>query len=207
MAATDVLELEEAKATVKSVDAALLPARITAVSQSMDAMFGPIVQREVTEEVEPLGSTLYLRRWPVASVDLVTEYDRDGIPTVVTADTLAVRNAVGFRLEPYSGQPDGLYSGKLLRRSSGSAYRWGAGGAEVVYTAGRYEDTAAVDERFKEAARVWLTSVGQGTLVGTMQRTEGGAQVARLPFPTFGLPKFVLEFLEGEYQRPGLRAG
>jgi hypothetical protein len=129
----------------------------TAVSRRIDELVGPVVQRTVTEYHDGGTDVIYPRLYPVASVTSVTEWDGSA-QTVLTADTWGVAGAAsGFFLDV----------DRILRRSGGSAYRFTSGSQSVklVYVAGRYADTAAVDARFKEAAaevlrRLWNRESG-----------------------------------------------
>jgi hypothetical protein len=74
---TNLITLEEAKAALSigldsTVGEALLSTYVAAVSQHIDALVGPVVQRAVTDEVHDGGRAVWLRRYPVVSVTSVT---------------------------------------------------------------------------------------------------------------------------------------
>lgn len=136
----------------------------TAISRRIDELVGPVVQREVTEYHDGDVEVLLPRQTPVASVTTVTEWDGT-TQTALTADTWGAAGASsGFTFEQSSGYG---HSARILRRSSGGPSRFAAGSQSVrlVYTAGRYADTASVDPLFKEAAaeimrRLWNREAG-----------------------------------------------
>lgn len=129
--------------------------QVTAVSRMIDAACGPVVQRTITAEVHDAASTLWLRHPPVASV---TQVRTASGGTITTLEPVA-----------FGGTTDGytidLSSGRLSRSYGGSVASWGSGQVEVTYVAGRYADTATVDERFKTCAasvlrRLWKREAG-----------------------------------------------
>lgn len=159
MAATDILTEGEA---LTAINVTTLPAsqltelatRISAVSQAIDAYCGPVVARTVTEVHDGGYSSVWLREAPVLSITSVTEFD--GTTSTVLADESAFGTVGGS-----SGFALAADRHSIERRSSGSVYGFPAGGqVQVVYSAGRFADTAAVTAKWKEAAsdilrRVW----------------------------------------------------
>lgn len=202
----DLLTLDEAKDALK-IDLTdnrkddVLPRYITAVSRFLDQRVGPTVAREVTESHDGGDCEIKLRHRPVRSVTSVTEY-RGGTATVVSASTAAAP-VHGYMAEPYPPDPT-LLNGVLLRTTGTTSTRWPAGhlNVAVVYEAGRYETTAAVDDRFKQAAAICLINMWRD-----QQQSAGGFGEFDVPvaaFPTFALPKAVADLLADElwYQRP-----
>lgn len=154
----DVLTLPEGRdainAKADNVEQDVRLARhITAISRLLDDRCGPVVQRTVTGELHGGCGPVLLKLWPVVSVDLVNEAAGSTITTVLPVsfgDTFA-----GYRVD--------LERGMLTR--SGSSWPDGADTVEVTYVAGRYEDTASVDPKFKDAAaailrRLWKREAG-----------------------------------------------
>lgn len=162
MAATDILTEAEANEAVNASDvgahAAELARAISAVSQVIDAMCGPVVARAVTEVHDGAVSTIWPYQPPVLSVTSVTEFD--GTTQTVLDDESAfgtVAGSSGFVLSA-----DGF---RITRRSGGSAYRF-ASQVQIVYQAGRYATTDDVGERWKYAA---------GAILQRLWKREGSA--------------------------------
>ena len=154
----DWIDIDDAKRAVglsasRAGQEEALEGWVTAISRRGDTLYGPVVRREVTETVTPVGQIVLLSSWPVDSVTSVTEYI-SGTGTVLTAESTTV--AGDYLLDADIG--------KLTRRSSWTSESWG-GRATVVYQAGRYATTAAVSEEFKQAAR--------GVLVGMVAKYAG----------------------------------
>jgi hypothetical protein len=124
-----------------------LERRVTAVSRIIDAEVGPVVQRTVTAEIHDGGSSAVYLKAPVVSVSLV-RYAWGGSISTLSEVTFGA-STDGYQLD--------LASGRLRRRYGGSVSTWGTDSqVEVTYVAGRYADTASVDERFKECAAAVL---------------------------------------------------
>lgn len=135
----------------------------TAVSRRIDALVGPVVQREVTEYHDGGTDALWPRLWPVASVTSVTEWDGT-TATALTADTWGAPGATAGYL---------LDGGRIVRQSGGHTSRFltGARAVRLVYIAGRFESTGEVDARFKETAaevlrRLWNREAGAWARAG-----------------------------------------
>ena len=152
----DILDESEALAAINSTDpgdhTGEVAQMVTAVSQVIDAMCGPVVARTVTEVHDGSRATIWPRQAPVLSITSVTEFDGT-TQTVLTDESVfgTVGGSSGFILSA-----DGY---RIERRSGGSAYRF-ASQVQVVYQAGRYASTTAVDARWKQAAgaimaRLW----------------------------------------------------
>ena len=123
----------------------------TAVSRALDDLCGPIVQRTITDERHAGGSRLvFLRYRPVVSITAVKEY-ASGTLTTLTAETDTVSTSTNYR---WDADMDVIY-----RRSSWTDYPFGSQSVLVTYVAGRYADTASVDARFKEAAKITLAHI------------------------------------------------
>jgi len=202
----DLLALDEAKHALK-IDLTdnrkddVLPRYITAVSRFLDQRVGPTVAREVTESHDGGDCEIKLRHRPVHAVTSVTEY-RGGTGSLVPASSAAAP-VHGYMAEPYAPDPT-LLNGVLVRTSGTTDTRWAHGrqNVTVVYEAGRYEDTASVDDRFKQAAAICLINMWRD-----QQQSAGGFGEFDVPtaaFPTFALPKAVADMLADElwYQRP-----
>ena len=89
MAATDLLSLDDAKSAVGLALATLhadrLEAYVSAVSNAIDELVGPVVQRTITGERHEGGtSEIRLRRSPVSSITTVKVWQR-GVSTTLTA--------------------------------------------------------------------------------------------------------------------------
>lgn len=204
MAATDVLELQWAKDALRvSVgdprEHPLLEAYVTAVSQRLDQACGPIVQRTVTDEFHSGGCGLIrLRRSPVASVTTVTEYDTAGTGTVLTAEDYDTTGT--YALDPWPGDPSGLYHGKLWRRTTSRSGTWfvaGRNNVRVTYVAGRYATTlAAQQSRFGQAALVLLRWMWAQEQVGVS--TVGEFDVPTTVFPRT-MPLSVRQILANDW--------
>ena len=198
MATLDVLSSAEAIEAISSpgVSSTKLAKVVTAVSLRLDEAVGPIVRRTITGEtrVGVAGCrTIELSRWPVVSISSLVEYDESGSSTTLTAETPSTKPSDGFRLTPTTAEPElGLYRPLVERRSSGRPDTF----EETVvatYVAGRFVNTAGVDERYKEAARIVLVNVWQRVLTGTI--TFDDAEVPRYPFPRFAIPRSAFELL------------
>lgn len=143
MAATDVITLDDALEAISMTGSgaqhgAVLQTFVSAVSELLDDICGPIVQRSVTETLDPTYGPLVPTQQPVASITSLTEYV-SGTGTVLTAETTTVSG--GYLLR----------DGMIARRSGFYTTHWN-GPVTIVYVAGRYADTASVESKFKLAA-------------------------------------------------------
>lgn len=160
--ATDVITLADAKAELRleharfDEDLALL---ISAVSQRLDELCGPVIIRTVTDTLSGYRPLLLLTAAPVVSITSVTEY-AGTTPTVLTSQTNVAQTANDY-----------LLLGESLERTS-YGYRvpwaWGASNIVVVYQAGRFATTADVSAKFRKAARLlvrhwWAHEARPGT--------------------------------------------
>lgn len=150
MAATDILTEAEAKRAVSHSSAtgdvlAEIVQMNSQVADDFDRLCGAVVVRTVTDELhDGVGTRLFLRQPPIASVTSVTEYV-SGSGTALTLESVTV--AGGYLAD--------LNSGFLERRSSWLPMEW-AGRVAVTYTAGRYASTAAVAAGWKGKAAAAL---------------------------------------------------
>jgi hypothetical protein len=200
--ALDVITLDEAKRAL-NIDLANtdhdleLAGYITGVSQAMDELFGPIVQRSVVDVHSGGRPRLALRRPPVASIDTVVE--RVGGAEL----TLTAENYAGTTTNDYQFDPD---TGILERRGSGRPAYFAAGSRNVVvtYVAGRFTNTATVDQRFKQGASImlshlWRPEQGMSTAGGPFAADSAG----RGPL-TFAVPNAVVQLLNDERLAPAV---
>lgn len=196
MADTDILTAAEAAAALNKAGLssnALLIAVNTAVAKSIDWWCGPVVQRTVTAELHDGGcSTIWLDERPVTSITSITV--NGGTPLVANTSYRAHRSHNDRSL--LSGRVDAV-SGTAL-----STFDTGWDAVSVTYVAGRFADTASVDERFKTAARITLRNQWRQYDIGSSRLDE--YDVPTHPFPTFALPKAAAQLLAGEFRR---RAG
>lgn len=156
MATLDILTESEAQQAVNTADAGShadeLRLAVTAVSQAIDAACGPVVARTVTEVHDGGISSIWPYDAPILSVTSVTEFD-GSTSTALTNESVfgTVGGATGFVLSD---------AYRIDRRSGGRSHYFTHGHVQVVYVAGRYANTAAVEARWKYAAasilrRLW----------------------------------------------------
>ena len=188
--ALDLITLTEAKAalnvTTSGQDTELARV-VTAVSRRIDDLCGPVVIRSVTDLIADGGTThIFLDHYPVAAITSVTEYS-DTTATVLTVETNASKPTSGYLLDAEMGM--------IRRRSGGSdtLFPTGRGNVVVVYTAGRYASTAAVDPKFKHAAELYLRH---------LWTPNQGMAPASTAIPTFGVPNVVMDLLADERKAP-----
>lgn len=143
----DVVTLAEAKAalgiTTNTYDA-VLPGLITAASRREDAYAGPVVVRAVTEVHDGGFMSIILDQPPVSSVTTVKEYSSGSLTTLAAEVYTTAGTEMDYRVD--------LTTGEVKRRASGADTWFGSGRVEIVYVAGRYATTAAVDPLFKQVA-------------------------------------------------------
>lgn len=187
----DILNLDEAKraismstGTVQNDD--VLASQVTAVSRLIDDNCGPVVQRTITNEYHEGGSVILLQHVPVASITTLNEA-WGGTVNLLSPVAFGSNTTDGY-YAPSSLNDPSLLSGSLFRRCGSSSRIWAA--VEVTYVAGRYEDTASVDQRFKECAgavlrRLWKREAGTWAQSATFfddnatQYASGFFQVAK----------------------------
>lgn len=156
MATLDLITLAELKGFLRPEDSSELSAEdthltalITAVSMAIeDYCRLPLIKQAQSETLDGDDGTdaIYLRAFPVDTAQTIT---------VVESSTTLVQNT-DYIVDPLIGR---------LRRIPGSdatsTRGWDQGLRNVVitYTAGRFANTAAVDERVKLAARILCKTV------------------------------------------------
>jgi hypothetical protein len=185
----------------------LLVAFITAVSQRLDAAVGPVVKRDVDDELHDGGGrTIRTRLAPLYSTPAITLQAFDGATTLTyTAEGFAdVTDVYGYLLDPST--ETGLYSGTIRARSYGADARFPSGrqNVRVSYTAGRFENTGAVPERYKQAARVTLENWWQMIRDSVGEADNGEYLTALSAFPTFAIPNAAREQLDDVWQGDGV---
>ncbi|GGM64102.1 hypothetical protein GCM10012275_38290 [Longimycelium tulufanense] len=205
MATLDVLTLAEAKDALNLANTTAhdeeLPAWITGVSLRLDELVGPVVQRTITAENQDGGGHLiFLEHHPITSITSVTEYDNT-TATTLTEETNSTKPTDGFLTDRYSA--DRTLLSNILRRRSDNADAFfppGRNNVEITYVAGRFADTASVDERYKRAAALMVINLWRSQQDST--GNVGEFDVPQLIFPTFSVPRAVRELLNGELQDP-----
>jgi len=196
----DVLTEQEARdavgsgGTPKPTDD-LLARLNTAVARRLDRLVGAIVQRTVTAEIQNgCARAIWLKQSPASAIATVTEYNASTSRTL-TAQTLgSAAPANGYFAELHSNNPS-LLSGRLIRRTNGYDDTFWPH-VSVTYTAGRYATTAAVDELFKSAATLMLKNLWRSATPTVGRVDEFDVPYAN--FPTFAVPRAVLEMLADE---------
>lgn len=205
MATLDVVSLTEAKQALQltgtTAHDTVLAAWITGVSLRLDRLVGPVVRRTVTAEPHDGGANrVHLRYHPNTSVTSVTEYDGT-TGTVLTAETNALKPDDAYKALAYSA--DAAYRSNILVRRGGNAdavFAAGLENVEVTYVAGRFADTASVDERFKRGTALMLKNLWRSQVDGVGQ--VGEYDVPAVNFPAFAVPRAVRELFDGEIQDP-----
>lgn len=204
MATLDVLTLAEAKGALKKVvgpiDETVLAGWITGLSERLDGLVGPVVQRAVTEVYDGGEPTLYLRYHPISSVTRVVEYS--GFTRYEpTPETFGSAPADAYLVDPYEFDPQ--YLGNAVhRRIGGFDAKWARGrrNVQVEYVAGRFATTAVVGQLFKRSVGLMLVNAWR-----SMESTTASSGEFDIPFssfPTFAVPKAVRELLAGQIQDP-----
>lgn len=197
----DLLTLDEAKAAlnIPLADDTFddeVASYITAVSQRIDDLCGPVVKRSVSEEIHDGSVAVILPdRTPVAAVGSVTEY-ANGTGTALTAETLTVAG-------DYVLEGGGTHASVLRRRGSFSDRPFSYGKIVLNYTAGRFDSTAAVSPKFKQAAAKMLTLMWKGDQ-GAGSATFGAEVDSPLLGYGFAIPNAVVELLAEEKAPPVL---
>lgn len=197
----DLLTLDEAKAAlnIPLADTTFdteLASYITAVSQRLDDLCGPIVKRSVSDEIHDGNVAWILPDFsPVASVGSVTEYS-NGTGTVLTAESLSVAG-------DYTLEGAGTHGAILQRRASFSDRAFSYGPVVVNYVAGRFNSTAAVSPKFKQAAAKMLSHMWRGDQ-GAGSATFGAPTETPLLGYGFAIPNAVVELLAEERKPPVL---
>lgn len=191
----DVITLADAKDELRLQAATYdssLAVFVSAVSQRLDELCGPIVVRTVTDSLNGASGSLRLSSMPVSSITTVTEYSGT-TAQVLTGETNSTKSVNDYWVDT---------SGLLYRRSDGYSTWWpqGAGNVVVVYQAGRFATTADVSAKFRLAARImvkhfWRYESGTGSQTFGTNDFDGVEQIA-----TFAIPRVVAELLADEVQ-------
>lgn len=172
---------------------------ITAVSQRLDDLCGPVVKRTITGEVHDGGyEHIFPRFTPVMSVTTVAQY------TAGAVTTLAVETAATSTSNDYLLVGGGTHESTIRRRASWSDTYFPAGRSNVVitYVAGRFNDTASVSPKFKQGAAkmlslLWKGDQGAGTVTfGAPTELDGIGIVG------FAVPRAVTDLLAYEIRPP-----
>ena len=199
MAATDILTTAEAGAALnmsaseQTANATELAQVVSAASAFVDSVYGPVVARSVTKTVLSPSGRVWLNR-PL-SITSVTEYV-SGTGTVLTAED--ADTAGTYRLDSSTGS--------LLRRASWSDTYWSGHEIVVVYSSGRYANTAAVDPKFKEAAVAAVVHFWQhrGSQSGFGTPGGDGAPFGGVPFSTDSLRRKLIAMFPEEWTGPAV---
>lgn len=194
----DIISTSDAKQELNITAATYdgqLETLVTAISRRLDSVCGPVVNRTVTDELHNGGrSTIWLKHRPVSSVTTVTEYTGT-TSQLLTAETNAAKTATNYLL-------DDSRTGRLYRRTSGcdACFPSGRRNVTVTYVAGRAVNTAAVDQRFKEAARICLKHLWRAeNTIGTATFGPASPLESYIPgVPTFAIPRAALEVVADE---------
>lgn len=214
MATLDVLTLDEAKTALglgatQPPDEPLLATWVTAVSQRLDTLVGPVVKRTVAGELHDGGvRSVFLKLYPVITVTAVTEYSGT-TATQLTAQSPGYAPAEAYATEPFSlrlfnadGTPLDLLGNQLHRRRGNHDTRFAPGRRNVLvdYIAGRFDATANVDERYKRAAVLMLLNLWRSQQDGVSQ--NGEFDIPQSIYPAFAVPNVVTELFPGELHDP-----
>ena len=198
MATLDVLSEAESLAAVNaSAATATLTNLVTAVSQQLDELCGPVVVRTITSELHDGGRpTILLRNLPVSSITTVTEYDGT-TGTTLTAETNATKTTANYL---HLGTAGEVASGRIVRRSNNADYVFPAGrrNIDVTYVAGRAATTSAVAPKFKQAAAMMLRNVWVSEQASGSETFGAFTDQAPNPLLGPGMLNKVAALLEGE---------
>lgn len=208
----DLLTLAEGKAAIgQSANSevgfvARLESAITAVSQRIVDLCGPVVTRTFTAETYDGGDgDIILRNaaWgdlATTTIASLSEYDTSGAATALTAEDFDTKPADGYLIVARRAT--------ITRRSSGGRYYFAPGIDNVVvtYTSLRAATTAAVPAIFKDAARTMLAHTWrqQGPQAGTARSDVDGAPIFGVA--PFSVPRAVTDMLT-HHIRPDRRWG
>lgn len=201
MAINDLLTLDEAKRALNiptsddSNDTELAQV-ITAASAFVDSVYGPVVERTVTDERHiATGRTIFLHHHPVASITTVTEY-AGGTGTVLTAESDEAAgdyylDASLHAITRTSGFSDSMFSGRRVT---------------ITYSAGRYANTESVAAHFKEAAVAALVHFWQhrGSQSGFGTPGGDGTPFGGVPFSTAQLRRKLESMFPEEARGPAI---
>jgi hypothetical protein len=199
----DIVTLAEARSAVNIntagyvADDTRLAAFVTAISRHFDNLVGPVVQRTVTAEVQDGGRNfITLDLAPISAVTSITEYSGTAATVLASASNTS-QPSNGYLLDPWR---DGFYKGRIYRRSgnTNASFPDGRGNVVITYTAGRYANTAAVDQRFKTATELTLANVfrrEQRPVNPGFGGPEAMNDVVATAFPGYLVPNAALAYL------------
>lgn len=206
----DVLTLQEAKQALNLTQTERhddeLPFYITAVSQTMDRLIGPVVKRTVTNETHDGGRRfIRLQYYPVVTITSLKEY-RDTVPTVLLPETPESKPDEAYLTVPYTRNvvADKSLKGALVYRRSSrwhnrdARFECGTGNIVVSYVAGRVDDTASVPRYYKMAASLILANYWRSQQDSTGQVNE--FDVPQSYFPRWAIPQAARQMLADELQ-------
>lgn len=202
--ATDIVTLAEARTAINLGSSTShddeLGQWISAVSERIDDLCGPVVQRTIQDETHDGGTpAVVFDELYGASAESVLEYQHT-TETELTEETNASKPADAYLLDQV-----GAGVTYLRRRTAGTDSRFPSGRRNVVvtYTAGRYETTDAVAAKFKIAVGAILRRL--------WQRDQGAWSTGSDPFDAQASVGFfkaidpmVHEFLEDELRPPAV---
>lgn len=164
-----------------------LPRFLSAATLKIVELCGPLSEVQVIEDTRNAHEDVYLREWPIRSVQSVTLYPSGRL---VAPDDITVSGDDGYVLD--------LDAAMITYRFSGSHVR-------VAYTAGR----AAVPDDLKTAvldlaSHLWRasqnrTGLGQRSVFGGATRDPD----MNSPYPAgFAMPRRVTELIEAHLRPP-----
>lgn len=202
----DLLTLDEAKRAlnIPLADTTFdteIASYITAVSQRLDDLCGPVVRRTITDEVQDGGGEfIFPVHTPVASVTSVAEYS-SGTATTLTAETNSTSTSNDYRLIG-----SGTHASLIRRRASwsDSVFPAGRGNVVITYVAGRFADTGSVSPKFKQGAAKMLSVMWKGDQGAGTVTFGAPAEADTLGIIGFAIPRAVLELLANEVRPPVL---
>ena len=197
MATTDILSIDEARQAIMAPDQRndeWLALMVSAVSQRIDKITGPVVNRSVTEYHDGGTTEILPRSRPIYSIASLVEY-RWTTPITLSVETLGTAPSDAYILRP---------DGAVMRRQGGWTWQFwpGRGNIVLTYTAGRAATTAAVPETFKQAAmitvaHIWRNENGSGN-------TTFGADGPATFIASYSIPNRAMELLAGETRSWGI---
>lgn len=157
MAYTWPVTVAEVKAelnTTSTADDTELQGFIDAATSVVENITGPVASTAYTERHDGGQPAIVLTRYPVITVDSITEYDTQGTGTTLNQEPLGTATYTddGYRVD--------LPVGVLTRTAGGIVTRFAPGTANVVvsYHAGQSTVPAAVRMAALEFIRRWWTS-------------------------------------------------
>lgn len=197
MATTDLLTIDEARNAIMATDQRndqQLAVLVSAVSQRIDKICGPVVNRSVTEYHDGGTCEILPRSRPVYSITSLIEY-RFATATTLTAETVGTAPTDAYLLRP---------DGTIMRRNGGWEWKFWPGHGNIVltYTAGRTATTAAVPENFKQAAQIIVAHIWRNEN-GSGNQTFGADGETNFR-ASYSIPNRAMELLGGETRGWGI---